>query len=387
MERHLSEISIKGFKSIRNLEALKLKDINILIGANGAGKSNFVEFFKMLRSTMMGNLDSFIEKGGGINDFLHNGPKRTKQIEASLMAGGERETFLLTRSSRETAVAQDMGGKVLTGAALGAILGAFLGGNKGAAWGGTAGAILAGEGSARDTKQPVEVESTLRNADKTKEAFVDIAPYHFQDTSAHSAMRTSEIIQDNQFLRMDAANIAPFLLRLKNEEPRAYDDIIEAIQTVAPFFKDFTMNVVKRGEKESVNLEWYQKGSENYPMQPHHLSDGTIRFICLATALLQPNPPAIIIIDELELGLHPFAISILAELIGAAAEKSQLIIATQSASLVDHFDPEDVIVANRNDGASSFRRLRTNELNVWLEDYTLGDLWRKNVFEGGPRYE
>jgi predicted ATPase len=119
-------------------------------------------------------------------------------------------------------------------------------------------------------------------------------------------------------------------------------------------------------------------------MQPYHFSDGTIRFICLTTALLQPNLPSTVIIDEPELGLHPYAIEILAELINAASQKTQVIISTQSPALVDYFEPEDIIVVNRENGASTFRRLDADRLSSWLEDYSLGELWRKNVISGGP---
>jgi predicted ATPase len=122
-------------------------------------------------------------------------------------------------------------------------------------------------------------------------------------------------------------------------------------------------------------------------LRPYHLSDGTLRFICLATALLQPNPPSTMIIDEPELGLHPYAIEILAELIQAAAERTQLIVSTQSPALVDCFQPEDVMVVTREKGASIFNRLNAQELSAWLEEYSLGDLWRKGVVAAGPSYE
>ena len=117
------------------------------------------------------------------------------------------------------------------------------------------------------------------------------------------------------------------------------------------------------------------------------LSDGTLRFICLTTALLQPDPPSAIIIDEPELGLHPYAIEILAELIEATARKTQLIVSTQSPALLDYFEPKDIIIVNRKKGASVFERLNKEDLSTWLKDYSLGDLWRKNIIAGGPDYE
>lgn len=388
MERHLSEVTIKGFKSIKKLSNFRMRRTNILIGANGSGKSNFVDFFKMLRVAMgheipdVGtSLDSYMALGGGFDDFLYNGPSHTHEIEARLLAKPDEEIFFsLKRSVDETAVAHGKDGDILPKAMLGAMIGGLLGGRNGAMLGGAAGAMMSQD------------ETTKRRSDLNKHCegkglnrIAGIAPYHFHDTRMRSAMRTSELVQDNEYLRLNASNIAPFLLRLREEEPDSYEDIIETIQAVAPFFKDFSLRPIRKGEKERVNLEWYQKDSD-YPMQPYHLSDGTLRFICLATALLQPNPPAIIIIDEPELGLHPFALSIFAELLESAAEKSQIIVATQSAVLVDHFTPEDVITVNRVDGASVFKRLDSDDLSVWLEDYSLGDLWQKNVINGGPNH-
>ncbi|AQQ10133.1 putative ATPase [Sedimentisphaera cyanobacteriorum] len=122
-------------------------------------------------------------------------------------------------------------------------------------------------------------------------------------------------------------------------------------------------------------------------MQPYHLSDGSIRFICLAAALLQPEPPAAILIDEPELGMHPFAIGIIAEMMNSASKQTQVIVSTQSPHLIDNFSAEDIVVVNRDKGASTFERLSKEELAGWLEEYSLGELWRKNVIQGGPRYE
>ena len=208
--------------------------------------------------------------------------------------------------------------------------------------------------------------------------------YHFHDTSITAGMRRYEIIQDNEYLRQDAANIAPFLLKLREKHKTAYSQIVDAIRLVTPFFDDFKLTKVEmRPGEEKVRLDWTQKGSD-YPMQPYHFSDGTMRFICLVTALLQPEMPSLIIIDEPELGLHPYAINVLAELMKSAAKKTQVIVSTQSPALVDDFEPEDVVVVNRKDGASTFERLDKKNLKNWLKKYSLGELWRKNVIAGGP---
>jgi len=199
-------------------------------------------------------------------------------------------------------------------------------------------------------------------------------------------MRRDCSARDFRELRPDAGNIAAFLLKMREENEARYQRIRETIQLIAPFFDDFLLEPQKKGDNELVRLEWRQKGS-NFPMQPWQFSDGTIRFICLATALLQPNPPSTVLIDEPELGLHPFAIELLAALFHEASDYTQLLVSTQSPGLLDCFDPEDVVVVERAEGASLFRRLEREALEHWLEDYSLGELVRKDIIESGPRHE
>ena len=207
--------------------------------------------------------------------------------------------------------------------------------------------------------------------------------YHFHDTSSLAPMRRDQSLRDYERLRPDAANIAAFLLHLKETKPGNYELIRDTVRLIAPFFDDFALRPQTKGPNELVRLEWQQKGSD-FPFQPYQLSDGTLRFICLATALLQPNLPATVVIDEPELGLHPDAISILAGLIESAAERTQVIITTQSVTLVDCFEPQQIIVVNRRDGRSEFERLDPHALSAWLEDYSVGELWQMNVVRGGP---
>jgi predicted ATPase len=368
MPSSLDKLTIKGFKSIRSLEDFELRKLNVLIGGNGAGKSNLIEFFRMLRGLIDGNLKQYIRDGGGINDFLYNGRKVTEKLEFSMRFGlrgysfeiapGPKESFSLRREYRFYERGR---------------IGWWFMGNS-------------------DDDQALLVQEAKGNSSDSQyskpvyDAISSWQIYHFHDTSKNSGMRGLEIIQDNKFLRADGTNIAPYLMRLKKSEPAAYAEIRNALVMVMPYFDDFLFDVEEFGEKKKVGLSWKQKGSD-YPMQPYHFSDGSIRFVCLATALLQPDPPSTIIIDEPELGLHPTAISVLAELIQDAAKRTQLLVATQSPALIDHFAVEDVVVVNRKDGASTFERLKEEDFNSWLESYSVGELWTKNVIAGGPVYE
>ena len=185
------------------------------------------------------------------------------------------------------------------------------------------------------------------------------------------------------FLMGDASNLAAFLYRLREHFPTEYKKILKTVQRVAPFLKDFVLEP-REHNNEQIVLSWLQNDNDGV-LYPSQLSNGTLRFICLATLLLQPTSlqPATIIIDEPELCLHPYAITIFAQLVKKAAAKKQIILATQSVELLDHFEVDDVIVVDRNDNGSEFKRLDSMQLTAWLEDdYTLGELWNKNIFGG-----
>jgi len=377
MKGALNKISIKGFKSIRELNAFELGNLNIVIGANGAGKSNFVQVFRMLIAMTRKNFTKFILEQGGADNFLFNGPKITPEIDiafefesfSSYSKGSNHYRFEVTPMADERFLISEERKYVTTN------------------W--RSYGSPSEESRLYDERNEKSMNGDWNGVGRfVYQSISDWMVYHFHDTSSLAPMRRSEIIEDHHTLRGDAANIAPFLLNLKNNEfyNKNYTEIVDAIRFITPFFDDFRLDVQKLGEAEKTKLSWVQKGSD-FPMQPYHLSDGSIRFICLATALLQPHPPSTIIIDEPELGLHPEAISILAELIQIASKRTQVIVATQSPALVDQFAIEDIIVVNREDGASTFKRLKEEDFSEWLKNYSVGELWTKNVIAGGPVYE
>lgn len=371
MSKKLSKISINGFKSIQSLENFSLSNLNVLIGGNGAGKSNFIEVFRLLRAMVDKNLRGYTLENGSADGFFFGGPKTTDEITMHFEFGDNQYRFKLASTVDETFLILEEEQKYMQGS-----------------WTCIARNTL--ESALEEAKNTRGVQSKRGVGFYVYQAISSWVVYHFHDTSANAPMRRYEIIEHHASLKYDASNIAPYLLNLKTT-PAFKDDyrkIVENIRLVIPFFDDFLLEPRHFGEAEKVRLTWRQKGSD-YPMQPYHLSDGSIRFICLATALLQPKSkqPSTILIDEPELGLHPFAIEVLAELIQAASERTQVIISTQSPLLVDYFEPEDVIVVSRKRNASTFERLSSNDLDQWLEDYSLGELWRKNVIAGAASYE
>ena len=351
MGQAISKLTIKGYKSIRKLEDFELRNINILIGPNGAGKSNFLSFFELLKATLEDN-EQEISKFGTANRLFYMGSKVTKACEFKLHFTGGVTGFRLSRNL--TANPED--GLIILNPQRPGMFG-----------GETTG--VSDDGKYLDDAQK-DIQKGI---------------YHFHDTSTFAGVKKYCSIRDYEYLRADASNLAPFLWYLKKKHEKEYQAIREAVQLAAPFFNDFLLRESIKNPDETL-LEWRQKGSD-YPFHPSQISDGTLRFVCLTTALLQPDPPSTILLDEPELGLHPYALTLLAGLTQKASKRTQVIVSTQSAALIDHFEPEDIVVVERQNGESIFKRLKKADLKVWLDDYSLGELWQKNVFGGRPARE
>jgi predicted ATPase len=354
----LARLSVRGFKSIRELDDFELRGLNVLIGANGAGKSNFISFFRMLAEMMEGRLQLYVHRENGPDALLFGGRKKTRKIDAAVGFGSNGYVFELTPAASQLVFAREQ---------------TYFGLDQTAA-------VRRSLGSGHTEAKLPEAETDSIGRDVLP-AVRSWRVFHFHDTSSVAPVRLQQAVRDNLRLKPDASNLAPFLRMLRRKYQRSYASIVETINMVAPFFKDF----VDRDD-ERIELEWLETDDPDTPRGPLQLSDGTLRFICLATLLLQPITlqPDTIIIDEPELGLHPYALTVLGALLRQASEHKQIIVSTQSVELVNQFAPADVIVAERHEGASVFRRLDGDHLKEWLEDYALGELWKMNVVGGRP---
>jgi len=362
---HLRHISLQGYKSIESLD-LNLKGINILIGANGAGKSNFISLFTFLRNLSQGRLQTYIERQGFANTFFHFGAKHTPKISINLdVAENSYHVDFIHGESDDSLVFDNEYCEFSGSPQKWPIKGKL----------GESGLLPGAEAKSAYVKK------------YTREYLEDCRVYHFHDTSASAGFKQARDLSSSDYLYSDAHNLASFLYRLKEEFPKSYHDIVSAIQTVTPFFHDFYLEPRGKEGEEKILLKWLHKEHEE-PFSANQLSDGTARFICLATLFLQPPElqPSTIILDEPELGLHPAALVVLADIIKAITKESQLICSTQSVSFANLFEAEDFIVVNQEKGVSTFNRLETKELKHWLEDYGVGDIWNKNLIGGRPKW-
>ena len=343
----LDSITIRGYKSIRALENFKLHNLNVLIGANGAGKSNFISVFQMLAALADKRLQLYVQEHDGPDALLYGTRKRTSQLEAEFYFGSNGYLVTLIPSGERLIFERER------------------------TWfQGYSGEHAHPLGSGHDEARLPDVkEDTF--APYVRPAIASWRIYHFHDTSTNAAVRQAQTIRDNLRLKPDASNLASFLRFLRERHLENYRRIVDVVRLAAPFFGDF---VYREEPGERIELEWFEVADPDTPLGPRQLSDGTLRFICLATLLLQPVPlqPDTILIDEPELGLHPYALALLVSLLKQATEKRQLIVSTQSVELVNDLTPNDLIVVSHRDGGSEFERLDGDRLKDWLQDYALG---------------
>ena len=355
----MDKIFIKGYKSFNEIN-FNLRKINLLIGSNGAGKSNFLSLFELLGRAFNQGLEQYVALKGGVDKFLHKGRKETNVIEAQISQDRNSYKLSLIEADGKLLVQDEQLGYRCAGSWDYATIATFV----------------------PETK--IKAYNGMKRGDYVKEYLGQIRKFHFHDTGNRSPFASEcHVKNDAQTLYEHGENLAPILYRIQQENPLVYRRIVQVIQSVAPYFSDFYFNP---SPADTLRLLWQDKYSTMI-YGPNDFSDGTIRFIALVVLFMQPWLPKVIIIDEPELGLHPVAIQKLSGLVKIAAQRgTQIIIATQSAELISNFDPEDVVTVNQKDGVTHMERLDSQELSHWLDDYTLGDLWKQNILKGGqPR--
>lgn len=378
----LQRIRVTGLWSLADV-TLPLQAMNVVLGANGAGKSSLLNVFRLLRAMVGRGMATFVAEMGGAASVLHYGPKHTRHATIELAFDGADSahgyTATLTYVASDRLVFADE-----------------------RVWVHRSGAHLREEHVIGPGAHP---ESALSDAIAAGGAVSLVAKsvkwhldrychHHFHDTSMTAALRQTCSVGDAAFLAPDGANLAAFLLAMREAEPAAYLRIRDAVRRVFPRFDDFVLEPQGAGGR-SVLLRWREAGRA-YEFGPHHLSDGTLRFIAYATLLLQPgapgseahpNFPLLVVVDEPELGLHPTALALVGEMLQVFP--AQRIVATQSVDMVGHLvsdaDALDrLVLVDRDGGGSQLRRADPVRLKPWLEEYAPGQLWTHGLLGALP---
>ncbi len=366
----LRRVHVEGFCSLADV-SLEPGLLTVLIGANGSGKSNLLRALKLPALLRTRSLQRFVGEAGGASALLHYGPKRTQAVSLTL------EFVKEGKSNRYFARLGYAAGDTLI----------FLDETVGYQPNETAPMQEHSLGAGHQESLLEEKKATDTTARSVNWWLGRLNFFHFHDTSMESPLRTNAWVEDDGYLRSDGSNLAAYLFRLQEsteaEDQAAWRRITGLVRRIAPMVKSLRPTLVNSGGR-AVRLDWIDDQDQHFGV--HQLSDGTLRAIALVTALAQPTSrlPGFISIDEPELGLHPAAITILADLARSVSEHCQVLFATQSTAWLDHFEPNEVVVAERIQGATVLQRPPAAELQRWLEDYSLSEVYEKGVIGGRP---
>lgn len=361
----LRSLEVRGLTSMGHLTLDLTSDVTLVVGANGSGKSNIVGAFEVLGRVVDRQLNQFLLRSGGFSRMLHRSSGGTSAEAIEITAWGNWSGDL-SNGYRVTVMPAAEDQALVSETTYFHDRSRF--------------------SSPHDVHLGTSTESQLsaRAATSSRDQYVlDVMSgcrvFHFDDTSSDAPPKRRADVADDVTLHPDGRNLAAVLLGMRSKSPQAYERLVRAVRTVAPFFDGFVLEPADG----SILLRWTESGIDGV-FSADALSDGSLRFICLATLLLQPSAPSTIVLDEPELGLHPFAIHQLAALLRRSAVGRRVVAATQSVTLLEQFSVHEVAVVERSDSGTRVSRPNPADLNEWLSDYTLGELWKKNVLGGQP---
>ncbi|WP_432942261.1 AAA family ATPase [Kribbella sp. CA-253562] len=367
VEVPLRRLEVRGLTSLSHAVLELSSAVTLLVGPNGAGKSNVVDAFEMLGRIIDQQLNDSLVRTGGFATLLHRtaDPALSPEtIDIEVWGHWQQDVsngykVRIEPGPDDTAVVRETT--------------MFHDRSKYDRPHETS------LGTARESRLRAQAE-TAAKASYVLNVVSGCRVFHFDDTSADAPVKRRVDPADNVTLAPDARNIAAVLLRLRTEDPPRYRRIVRVVRTVAPYFDDFVLEP----EGAAIRLRWRERGLDSV-FSADNLSDGTLRFVCLAVLLLQDNMPGTIVLDEPELGLHPFAIHQLAALLRRAAADRSVVAATQSVTLLEQFSVDEVAIVERTGAGTQIQRPDPRALEEWLGEYSLGELWEKNLLGGRPR--
>ena len=398
-KRFIQTIRLENILSFGpNTAALSLEPLNVLIGPNASGKSNLIAALSLLAAAPW-DIQAPIREGGGVREWFWKGKPgpASATLEATVpylvSPVPMRYSLSFSESGERFVVLEEA---IESERPLGAehtepyiyyrnpfqedrpVINAV---------------TRDGERNERrlqwDSVTPDQsILSQRRDPDSYPELtylawmFSSIAFYREWNLSRFAQVRLPQKpdLQQDRLLE-DASNLGVVLSDLLNQ-PEAKARILENMRAFMHEFRD--LNATVRGG--TVQVFFQEEGlSDNIPAT--RLSDGSLRYLCLLAVLCHPTPPPVICIEEPELGLHPDIIPQVAKLLVEASSRSQIFVTTHSDALVDALTdiPEAIIVCEKSDGATQLRRLDPEELQSWLDEYRLGEIWMRGAI-GGTRW-
>ncbi|MFQ6132164.1 MAG: AAA family ATPase [Armatimonadota bacterium] len=378
----ITRLHVQGYRCLRDVD-LELRPLTVLIGPNGSGKSSLLDVLLLLKQGLSGELGEALNERGGLGRLATYGREGPLAVELVCRHPLQPEAYSYSIGMQDTGYgAYEITAETLTHGDLEGEARCLIDRRQEPLLGPLA-FLLGGPQGESPALNPAELLVPQKRPESGYwflRLFDELELYAQLDVSPRSLVRAQQTLWPVVLPGAQGADLAAALYTTRTHFADWYARLEEALRATFPEFRKLDFPVVAAGE---ITLAWHQQGLPK-ALWPNQLSDGTVRYLWLCAILLSPGLPPVLMIDEPETSLHPKLLMLLAGLLREAATRTQIIVATQSAQLINWLKPEEVLVLDREDGEVTARRGDTFDLEEWLKEYTLGEAWVTGLMGGTP---
>lgn len=374
-------IRVQGFRRLHDVD-LKLKPLNVMIGANGCGKTTLLDVLALLAASASGNLNETIRDFGGVDSNLTNliaakaDRARFMAFDLAMSVPG-RAPIAYHIALSPKGVAYEIAEETLTQQRTPTTptpFKYFESHHEDVRYFPPNDGLLIPNWEYNPLESSLsQVPKMFQEPEDFRRRLASSTHYHVLDVSQRAPVRLPQQMREARLPGKDGEDLVSCLYTLRETDPDSFETIEDTLRAGFPDFERLNFPPVAAG---TLAMTWKDTTSKN-PFYMHQLSEGTLRFLWLVTLLQSPGLTAVTLIDEPEVSLHPELLSLLAELMREASQRTQLIVATHADRLVRSLKPEEVLAMNVNDdGAAEMTWANDLDLQQWLDEYTLDEVWR-----------
>lgn len=379
----INRIKITGLRRLRDVD-LPVRPLMVIIGTNGVGKTSFLEALSLLSASASGKLNGSLSQLGGIANLLTRGRSESLSFLVDMEIPGqmplEYELCMEPRGTGYSIVKEVLSQQ-----------------REGYGYEGPFKHIQSSEGDIRyygieDSRllrpdwehEPLEtslaqVPKMFRQPEELRRILATATQYHVLDVGPRAQVKMPQSMKPAALPGPNGEDLVPYLYYLRESDRDRFDAIMDSMCAAFPNLQELNFPPVAAG---MLAMTW-KEASFAKPIYMNELSEGTLRFLWLASLLHSPSLSTITMIDEPEVSLHPELLSLLADLMREASRRTQLIVATHSDRLIRFLDPKEVVVMDLDDeGCATATWADEMDLEGWLEEYTLDEIWRMGRMGG-----
>ena len=377
----IKNIKIKGFKRLHDVD-VEMRPMMVMIGANSVGKTSLLDSISLLSASAGGMLNKRLNDMGGISEILTQGISHSISFESDIEIEGY-ESLRYSLRFEPKGQSYSISKETLSQAQSNYSSEPFKYIES------SCDDIRYFDTSTKRLVRPEwehnpfesslsQVPRMFRLPDDLRRTLSSVTQYHVLDVSQRAPVKLPQQMKPAIFPGENGEDLIPFLYNLRESNSDRYETIEDSLKVAFPGFESLNFPPVASG---MISMTWKEKYFKN-PIYIHQLSEGTLRFLWLVSLLQSPGLSTVTMIDEPEVSLHPELLGLLAELMREASARTQIIVATHSDRLIKFLNPGEVVVMDMDEnGFTSVQWADSLNLDRWLEDYSLDEIWRMNLME------